>query len=39
MINAIKELFADRKTVIFTLAGVFMGAFAGVIAYYNSWLG
>lgn len=39
MISEIKELFSDRKTVIFTLAGMFAGAFAGVLAYYNGWLG
>ena len=39
MINAVKELFSDRKTVIFTAAGMFIGAFAGVLAYYNGWLG
>ena len=39
MINAVKELFSGRKTVIFTAAGMFIGAFAGVMAYYNGWLG
>ena len=39
MINVVKELFSDRKTVIFTAAGMFIGAFAGVMAYYNGWLG
>jgi len=39
MISEIKELFSDRKTVIFTLAGMFAGAFMGAAAYYNGWLG